>query len=210
MTTQEFERIYWKYYLLLENDFLSTEKFVALDKDNAKAFSMEYMKMFQMVCAEIDVCAKVFCKHLQNDFNNDTLPHYGKIILTKYPNFVHDEVVVLPTNECLTPWQGWTWNKNIDKNGNVRIKGAGPKWWSDHNKVKHSRTLVDGSVLNYKKANQQNVINSLSALFMLESYFYRELTGYDKVVDCSSSLFKMKNWEERVINVNSCFLKRMD
>lgn len=60
MTTQEFEKTYWKYYLLLENDFLSTEKFVALDKDNAKAFSMEYMKIFQMICAEIDVCAKVF------------------------------------------------------------------------------------------------------------------------------------------------------
>lgn len=202
MTTQEFEKTYWKYYLLLENDFLSTEKYVTLDNDNAKAFSMEYMKIFQMICAEIDVCAKVFCKHLQNDFGNDTLPHYGKIILTKYPNLVNDEVLILPINESLTPWQGWAWNEGIDKNGNVRINGTGPKWWSEHNKVKHSRTLVDGSILNYKKANQNNVINALAALFQVEMYFYNLLADNEnlerKTPLPKSKLFSIPRWTNTV------------
>lgn len=61
LTEKEFIDTYWKYYILLENDFKATEKYVVL--------TMLMLKLFQIICAEIDVLAKVFCGMLDPSFD---------------------------------------------------------------------------------------------------------------------------------------------
>lgn len=206
MTEKEFVDTYWKYYISLENDFKATEKYVALDEVNAKTFSVEYLKLFQIICAEIDVLAKVFCGRLDPSFNKDTFPHYCKLLTNKFQNFASENVRVNPLNIVIKPWQNWTYNDVIDNNGKlIRVTGSGPKWWSEHNNVKHSRTLKSNNELNYKKCNQKNVLYSLAALFQLESYVYKEITQNDKVAYEPSQYFKMNDWEEVVLPMTGMF-----
>lgn len=121
MTTQEFEKTYWKYYLNLENDFLATEKYVAIDVDNKDAFSIEYMKILQMVCAEIDVVTKSFCKEIDASFKGDKINHYCKKITTEYTVFPKDSVRLLLCKIDLNPWAGWTFVDKVTKMGIIKL-----------------------------------------------------------------------------------------
>ena len=55
---QSFIKSYWEYFLELEEQLIETKRYVAFDKANAKTYSIEYLKLYQAVCSEIDVVAK--------------------------------------------------------------------------------------------------------------------------------------------------------
>ena len=191
MTAEEFLTAHWKYFRLLEDDLLATEKYVTFEKDNYKTYSTEYIKITQMACAEIDVLGKVFSKMLQPNFKGDKLSHYCKTITQIWPNFTKEEVLFKPIKEKpLIPWDKWTWKENTNRNGIKSITGDNPQWWRDHNQVKHNRTIKE----NYKKANLRNAILSLAALFQVESYIYKYLAGRNVIAINHSKLFTMKNW----------------
>ena len=61
-----FFKRYYRYYLALESDFLATERFVTIDPDNSNTFSVEYIKLLQTICSEIEVVAKYLCSMLDN------------------------------------------------------------------------------------------------------------------------------------------------
>ncbi len=214
MTTKEFLKTYWQYYLNLEKDFLVTEKYVTIDKDNERTFSVEYLKIFQIVCAEIDIAAKVFCVEIDEHFNKDTLPHYCKLITTNFPDFRDKEINFKMQNIKFKPWCGWIYNENTDSNGVVRVTGSGPNWWTAHNKVKHSRTLIANDVLNYKLANQKNVIYALGGLFQLEMYFYKLLAQKERdsieMPVPQSKLFNIDDWNTGIVVGDNLVLSMMD
>lgn len=58
MTIESFTKRYWTYYLDLEKSVISTERYVEHDKGNQSTFSIEYLKLIQVICSEIDVIAK--------------------------------------------------------------------------------------------------------------------------------------------------------
>ena len=66
MTPQQFSKIFWKQYLLLEKDFLETDEFVTIDKSNFKTFSRRYTYLFLNICSEIDSIAEEYCKVVKN------------------------------------------------------------------------------------------------------------------------------------------------
>lgn len=206
MTTQEFQQLYWKYYLNLENDFLATEKYVAIEASNKNAFSIEYMKILQMVCSEVDVVTKSFCKEIDASFKEDKINHYCKKITTKYVDFPKDSVRFLLCNIDLKPWDGWTFVDKVTKDGKNIVTSQNPSWWRNHNQIKHSRTSFDGGKQNYKKANQNNVINALAALFQVEMYFYNLLADNEnlerKTPLPKSKLFSIPRWTDTVIDGN--------
>ena len=69
MTFKEIRDIYWKYYISLENQFLETGRYVELDYvNNGKTYSMEYLKLFQAVCSEIDVMGKTLAAVLNESW----------------------------------------------------------------------------------------------------------------------------------------------
>lgn len=53
-----FEKSYWNYFLELEDQFLATKRYVAFDTANFKAYSLEYLKLLEAVCSEIDIVGK--------------------------------------------------------------------------------------------------------------------------------------------------------
>ena len=70
MTFKEVRDTYWKYYISLEEEFLDTSKYVEFDYiNNGRTYSIEYLKLFQTVCSEIDVVGKALAKELDSTFS---------------------------------------------------------------------------------------------------------------------------------------------
>ena len=204
--TREFIKQYWFYFRTLEDDFIATERYVTLDKDNYETFSVEYNRLYQSVCSEVDVVAKKLCEILGGSNAND-INEYREIITKECSKLALEEVLI---NDTITevPWESWA---GID-NGNPN----NPIWWRLYNKVKHNRqsTCTDKNTKYhnkpfYKCATQQNVLSSLSGLYVLEFYTLLLICKndcnetddnansiYNSMLPIfSSKLFQLKSWE---------------
>ena len=63
----DFYKHYWNYYLSIERSFLATEPYIAINQKNFNAFSVEFIKLYQIICSEVDVtakCAPLSARHL--------------------------------------------------------------------------------------------------------------------------------------------------
>ena len=199
-TRIEFIQRYWKYYLLLEQDFLSVERYLTIDNLNFGAFSNEYIKQYQAICSEIDVIAKSYCREIERPFSGSTINAYCKCIVDNKPDFASRVIKLTERTIQVVPWQGWTYTTKIE-NGRTKIEAANPDWWQKYNKIKHSRTTINNEtgLPYYKLASQKNVLYSLAALFQLEMYYYRLLhnTNFPSEPDMPSppsNLFEIENW----------------
>lgn len=162
MNVNVFVKSYWNYYLELEDQFIATKKFVEFDVSNFTTYSVEYLKLFQAVCSEIDVVAKILAEEYDAAFKkleNKNIQKWGYYLQLAYPCL--ETISVLFNNVfSLYPWQNWKYEKYTDKNGALRyrlLRGKEtPFWWTAYNKVKHERTshFKDGKA-NYSRANQK-------------------------------------------------------
>lgn len=181
---------YWNYYLELEKEVLETRKFVEFDKKNYKCFSIEFLKLYQAICSEIDTLGRHLAGKLEKSFNPNKSNIYkwwdilsNKLFLSKNIrdgwnknerkiNIKNFEIQNYIFNHSTTPWNNFEVETRANKNGNnFRSKSTSkvPTWWSDYNCVKHSRTILNTNKrINYYKANLKNVIYSLAALYVLE------------------------------------------
>ena len=66
-----FIKNYWKYFRELEGEFLQTRKYVEFCEENNATFSIEYLKLYQAVCSEIDVVGKAMAKVANDSFKPD-------------------------------------------------------------------------------------------------------------------------------------------
>jgi hypothetical protein len=183
-----FIKSYWEYFLELEEQFLETKRFVAFDKANAKAYSIEYLKLYQAICSEIDVVGKEIAVTINPQFkidNNTNIKKWGYEIQKKLP-MLKDAVVIFNDEDTLRPFQDWEYEQHttIDKNGKprtgLRIKDEKKpiSWWHNYNEIKHRRIgLVEGTK-NFQLANQSNLIQALSALFILEISYITSFSSF--------------------------------
>lgn len=102
MNRNEFCKHHWEYYLVLENDFLITERFVSFDlgenyiydgndhevAGNSMTFSNEYIKQYQAICSEVDVILKSICKELGNPTATNMKDGYTPTVLTHWSAIV--------------------------------------------------------------------------------------------------------------------------
>lgn len=200
MTRDEFCKLHWNYYMLLEKDFLSTERYVTFDlgdnnlydgpecqnPENSLLYSIEYIKQYQAICSEVDVLMKSICAEFGHNAND--MRQYTSIILAQWEGIVNQKVRVNDEFEII-PFQNW----NVDEY-------KSPDWWSPYNKVKHER--LDHA----KDANLKNVINALGGLYILNQYLVKYIADRDNqgkelnddfVLDVPndiSKLFEMTNW----------------
>lgn len=167
-----FIRDYWKYYLMLEEEFMDTFKYVEFSKDNYKTFSVEYLKLFQVVCSEIDVVGKAMAgeiyglvhkKFVARDANIHkwwfALQNNYQIFEDGDTELLKDKSVKINEMYELKPWRGYvveqcrTSNKNADgettreyirlkQNSNGKLVSKTPSWWIAYNDVKHQRTTL--------------------------------------------------------------------
>lgn len=188
MEREEFLSKYWNYYLMLEDDFYKTTRFVELNPHNYNTYSVEYAKQYQSICSELDGLCKTICIHYnRNSCSN--IKQYAEVILEKYIDIPSKKIIILKNNIKLQPFEEWQ----------IAPEYKSPSWWSEYNKVKHSR--ID----NFEKANLLNVISALSGLFLLNMYYAKEFGTKDipDVPDEPSKLFLIKDWKTKCTSVGN-------
>lgn len=210
MNREEFCRLHWSYYLVLERDFLDTERYVSFDLGdnyiydnqtvtdfaNSNAFSNEFIKQYQTICSEVDVILKSICKELGNN-NANSMPAYTEEVLKRWSNLPDQRVKMNETE--LRPFQNWKSAPNYNS----------PDWWTPYNDVKHER------LANFRNANLKNVANALAGLYILELYLVKFIGDRDQDVDVPddvSKLFEIVDFEtiNTVIGRNSYFMTAQD
>ncbi len=202
-----FENNYWEYYRELEKEFLQTQKYVEFCEDNNAVYSIEYLKLYQAVCSEIDVVGKVLAQAVSKPF----IPEERKNNIYKWWYEIQDLLfategpftymnlsaepkrISIQDYKCLLmdkielhPWYNFRIEKGCDKAGRVNYKLVNgynvPQWWSDYNKVKHNRIAsvsASGKNYNYPKANFGNLCNAFAALYVLEKAFMDMVGTHD-------------------------------
>ena len=167
MNREEFCSKFWKYYLMLEKDFLDTERYVSFDLGdnylcsaqnitdfgNSTVFSLEYIKEYQAICSEVEAVLKEICT-MFNEPNAGNMKEYSSVILNHWQNIIHQEVKMRSLK--LKPFEIWSTNTKLP-------------WWGAYNEVKHER------LIGYKQANLKNVTNALAGLYILELYLVKEI-----------------------------------
>ncbi len=194
-----FLKSYWSYYLELENQFVATKKFVEFDISNHATYSIEYLKLFQAVCSEIDVVAKILAEEYDESFKkikNTNIQKWGYYIQLAYPN-IESISVLFNRDYTIYPWRNWKYETHTNKKGALSyklIKGKKtPFWWTAYNNVKHERTsLTMNGKTNYALANQKNLIYSFAALFVLEMLYLDSHKGKENQPYTESQMFNLQ------------------
>lgn len=179
MNKKDFINKIWNYYLMIEEDFVETLKYVEPCEDNYKTYSKKYNSLLLSICSEIDVICKVLCKNIDSSLSYNNITAYRKL-LKNYNNFPNQSCTFNRMDKKIIPWLTW----NNDKN---------PQWWKDYNKLKHNRLADD----NDTKGNFFNVLCSLAAYYILCMILYREFFKYEPKK--KSLIFEMTNWPDFLI-----------
>ena len=116
----DFVDSYWNYFLELESEFASTQKYVAFDMCNKDTYSIEFLKLFQAVCSELDVLGKEILYHFEPDFQTGgmvTIKHWGYGITT-YMRDCLSTSVLFNGKIKMTPWAKFGYEQYISKKTN--------------------------------------------------------------------------------------------
>lgn len=211
MNRTEFCRHHWDYYLVLESDFISTERYVSFDLGedylydglhhenfgNSITFSSEFIKQYQSICSEIDVILKSICKELHNPSANDMKYGYTPTVLTHWERITSQKVKFKDIE--LQPFANWQQAPYYHS----------PDWWTPYNEVKHQR--IDY----YRNANLKNVVNALAGLYILEIYLIKHIGDRDGDMDVPndiSRIFEIIDFSTRetVVGRNSYLITEQD
>ncbi len=196
ITAKQFIKSYWNYFLELEEQLISTKRFVDFDRANSQTFSIEYLKLLQASCSEIDVVAKIIAEYINPDFKHmDTknIQKWGYEILTEFPNMTNIKVR-FNNDYTVLPWENWGYEKYADKKGATRYKllegKSTPEWWTAYNKVKHERTSDYGKgQSNYVRANLDNLVSAMAGLFIIENLLLASFSADETFTYEKSRLF---------------------
>lgn len=186
-----FVKSYWNYFLELEEEFKQTQKYVSFDKYNEKTYSVEYLKLIQAVCSEIDVVAKAIAEHFDPQFHaikHPNISHWGYVLCNHMPQ-LSSFSVRFNDDIDVTPWKDFGYTQYYDKNDVLRYRLADGcktlKWWKDYNNMKHARTTFDSNgIMNFTRASLKNMILSYAALYALETLYINEITP-EEGPDCN-------------------------
>ena len=190
MNRTELSRKYWKYYLMLEKRLTDSVEYVEFHKDNFETFSNGYALLLEAIGAELDTVFKEFC-----GFNMDerkTIADYAQFVLSNNSYIVNIKIDLREYDIEIQPFKNW----------NTQQPAQTLFWWSAFTDIKHSR--YD----NKTKANLENVLNILGALYLIEMLFLKKATDNTTeldVFDETSNLFTLKNWTTKAIPFERAF-----
>ena len=190
MQPSDFLYDYWRYYLMLEEKFVKTTKFVELDESNYNAFQNEYASLLQTIGSELDLFFKIFCGFDQS--NRITINCYADNIFGNYNNITSQEIVVNKIK--FKPFENW----------NTQTPSKSLEWWKAYNNIKHNRND------NMQRASQKNVLYILGALFLLEMKYCKNITQSYMQPDIplnQSKLFTLTVWNSNWYSSSGIMLK---
>ena len=139
---------------------------------------MEYLKLFQAICSEIDVIGKIVASIVDLSFKPTKETGINEWWYYLYSNdySIESQKCCLLGKQILQPWKNYRVKKNTNPDAKRFIldettipKAKTPSWWKDYNSVKHNRTgHYQKNASNYAKANLRNLFLSFAALYLLE------------------------------------------
>ena len=197
---REFKKSFWSYYLELERQFIETKRYVEFSSDNDKAYSVEYLKLYQAICSEIDVVGKEIASDVVPGFKADSNTNIKKwgFNFQKVFGAIKDSEVEFDELYVVKPFENCEYDE-YDKrlpNGkmgkDLRIVGQKTTivWWRNYNDVKHQRIGLVSGKKNFQLANQKNVVLSLAAVFLLEWTYMNHINTSGDDIE-SSQLFSV-------------------
>lgn len=158
---------YYNFFYSLEDKFHQISKFVEIERRNFHVNSGEIAMTLMSACSEFEVVSKKLCSLLNPNFNHKTkMPGILAMIQKECPNLLSQKVSLTYFKIELKPLK-------IEKGMNI------PFWWRAYNNVKHNRSE------NYRSANIINLINSLSALSIVNHYYLWRLNHAGKSLDAA-------------------------
>lgn len=184
-----FIKSYWNYFLELEQQLFEIRRYVDFSSKNNNTFSMEFLKLLQAVCSEIDVVAKIIDGYAFNDFDGGAIAQWGYYLQSLFPD-ISNKTIIFNDDYLIQPWGKWELIKDVkpDKNGKLKTtyklkdKLKHPSWWTAYNKTKHERTSpYNNNNINYNRANLKNVVSAFAALFIIETLFLNYICNKEKV-----------------------------
>ena len=64
--------LHWKYFLTIDQDLSHISRYIEFSKDNFGVYSIELVRLFLSVCAEIDVVMKILCEtHCKDQYDKE-------------------------------------------------------------------------------------------------------------------------------------------
>lgn len=175
---EQFIKSYWEYYLELESQLIETKRYVEFGIKNNQTYSVEYLKLYQAVCSEIDVVGKEIAQTVNPNFKVDdhtNILKWGFQVQQQF-GFIKDTCVLFNDEITLQPFENWEYEQYTDSSNRTRLRIVGGiknviKWWKNYNEVKHQRIGLVKGTKNYILANQENLVLAFAALFLLEKLF---------------------------------------
>lgn len=186
---KEFICNYWKYYCILEEEFVELIKYIDLRKNNFNTTSDIIIKQLQSVCSEFEIICKEFADIDMKDKKTNIKDYYqgiAKNTKTILEELKIDKIQDLhinirkTKNMVIYPFQDWKKEKPWEL-----------FWWKNYNNVKHSRTV------NYESGNFESLLNALGALYFLERVLVRKIYYQTKemdIPDSQSAVFYIENF----------------
>ncbi len=107
MDSNRFNKLFWKHYIILEEDFKSTQRYVELSEDNFETFSVEYTRLLQSIGSEFDVVCREVCRYY-GFYNKKNIKDYSSVIISKFINITNENVMIKDDNSINTePLKDW-------------------------------------------------------------------------------------------------------
>lgn len=188
MNRNDFQKVFWLYYLNLEERFINTTKYVEVAKNNYSTYSIEYTSLLLSICSEIDVIFKEICGFNQND--HKCIKDYFNIVNIKFPDILKEKVTFSFASIELIPFLDWKEDNS-------------PLWWENYNDVKHGR------LNNFMVGNLENVLNALAALYILERYQLKNIVDNSSnrndpnIPDTHSKIFNLSILTSNSFNLDT-------
>ncbi|MBQ8999102.1 MAG: hypothetical protein IJ086_10520 [Clostridium sp.] len=174
MNREEFLINYWRYYNILEEDFIKLTRCVRICETNYKTCSDEIIKQFLSVTSEFENICKEVCEFKDSDEHKNINDICNKIF-NKIENIQSVEIIVKHTNDLrIKPFKEWNKSKPWEL-----------FWWKGYNEVKHNR------LEKYESGNLRNLLNSLAALYFMELYLVREIGIKTEDIDVPNSISRL-------------------
>lgn len=139
---------HWNYYKVFEEDIRQYSRYVEIVESNLAVYSLELTRLFLSICSEVDVLCKLICGIESPDRKVAKMPKYIEVFSESLEGLSSEKISMPQYGLVFCPFQ------SIDE-------GISPKWWREHNGVKHKRDE------NYRYANLGNVLDALGGLYLL-------------------------------------------
>lgn len=114
LTVDEFSNNYWTYYLDLESQTASIRRYISFSKKNYSAFSVETLRLLQVICSEIDVFAKQIAIEFSDDgsiSDHATIYSWGPPVYFTSPNICNKRAQIRNSECVVWPWKNWRYER---------------------------------------------------------------------------------------------------